>query len=122
MKVTDLINKAAIRAGIVAHDESISDSEAKDAFENLNSVLAEITLQPLLTPSFKYPVTLTGVTGADGVKDEYLIDKLAIRMASVWGVNPPAAVIQSANNLERMIKRENVRPIRHNYEPDYWID
>lgn len=118
MTPLDLCNQAAISAGIIAHDEQLTGSEAKDAMSQLNRMLSSYSMESLIANSgLTFPLASTDVhTGMDDQLEYALVDLLAVRLASVYKLPVPEAVYLAGRRAEQNIQRMNSKPLWH--EPD----
>lgn len=113
MKPLDLVNKSARRVNIIAHNETLSDSEAMDALDNLNSILSMWSMRPLIAKSgLVFPLEQNDMhTGLDDQFEYGLIDILAVRLAGVYGLPVPQDVALSALQAEKLLERQNISPL-----------
>lgn len=113
MTPLELVTKAARRVNIIAHDETLSDSEAQDAIDNLNGIISGWSLRPLIARSgLSFPLAIADAhTGMDDQIEYALIDNLAMRLAGVYGLTCPQDVALAAQSAVKGIERENALPI-----------
>ena len=116
MTPLELVTKAARRVNIIAHNETLSDSEAQDAIDNLNGIISSWSLRPLIARSgLSFPLALSDAhTGMDDQIEYALIDNLAIELAGEHGFAPPANVVIAASQAVQGIERENTLPMYDN--------
>ena len=113
MTPLELVTKAARRVNIIAHNETLSDSEAQNAVDTLNSILSNWSMRPLIARSgLAFPLAVTDAhTGMDDQIEYALIDNLAIELAGEHGFSAPNTVVLSAAQAIQGIERENALPI-----------
>ena len=116
MTPLELVTKAARRVNIIAHNETLSDSEAQDAIDNLNGIISGWSLRPLIARSgLSFPLAIADAhTGMDDQIEYALIDNLAMRLAGVYGLACPQDVALSAQAAIKGIERENTLPMYDN--------
>ena len=113
MTPLELVTKAARRVNIIAHNETLTDSEAQDALENLNGIVSNWSMRPLIARSgLSFPMEITDAhTGMDDQIEYALIDNLAVRLAGVYGLTCPQDVALAAQSAVKGIERQNVLPM-----------
>ena len=113
MTPTDLATKAARRVNIIAHNETLSDSELSDALDNLNGMLSMYSMEPLLADNgVVFPLSADDAhTGMDDQMEYALIDLLAVRLAGVYQLPVSDVIVLAARRAERNLKAWNIKPI-----------
>ena len=113
MTPLELVTKASRRVNIIAHNETLSDSEAQNAVDTLNGILSNWSMRPLIARSgLAFPLAVTDAhTGMDDQIEYALINNLAIELAGEYGFAPPVNVVMAASQAVQGIERENILPI-----------
>lgn len=113
MTPSDLATQAAKRVNIIAHNESLSDSELADCISNLNSILSMYSMESLMADNgIVLPLAPDDAhTGMDDQIEFALIDILAVRLASVYQLPIGNQIALDARRAERALKAWNVKPI-----------
>ena len=113
MTPANLVNMAARRVNIIAHNETLSDSELQDGLDNLNSMLSMYSMEPLLAENgIVFPLAVDDYhTGMDDQVEYALVDALAVRLAGVYQLPVSDIVAMDANRAGRNLKAWNVKPI-----------
>lgn len=113
MTPANLVNMAARRVNIIAHNETLSDSELQDGLDNLNSMLSMYSMEPLLSENgIVFPLDADDYhTGMDDQVEYALVDVLAVRLASVYQLPVGNQIALDARRAERNLKNWNVKPI-----------
>ena len=77
MTPLELVTKAARRVNIIAHNETLTESEAQDALENLNGIVSNWSMRPLIARSgLSFPVAITDAhTGMSAVEEDRFAGK-----------------------------------------------
>lgn len=119
MTPKELVTKSARRVNIIAHDEELSESELIDGVDNLNSLLAEWSLNSLINPSgINYPVGVHDAhSGLDDPLEWAMVEVLAVRLAGVYGIAVPPDVARSAQNMVRSLENHHIAPLYDTAEP-----
>lgn len=119
MTPSDLATQAARRVNIIAHNETLSDSELSDAVGNLNSILSMYSMESLLAENgIVLPLGVDDVhTGMDDQLEWALVDILAVRLAGVYGLPVAPQIAKDAQRAETNLKRWNAKPLYHKPDP-----
>ncbi len=113
MTPNNLVNMAARRVNIIAHNETLSVSELQDGLDNLNSMLSMYSMEPLLAENgIVFPLAADDYhTGMDDQVEYALVDLLAVRLAGVYQLPIAQTVAMDAKRAERNLKAWNIKPI-----------
>ena len=113
MTPNNLVNMAARRVNIIAHNETLSVSELQDGLDNLNSMLSMYSMEPLLSENgIVFPLAADDMhTGMDDQVEYALVDLLAVRLAGVYQLPVAPTIVMSAERAERNLKAWNIKPI-----------
>lgn len=113
MTPNNLVNMAARRVNIIAHNETLSASELQDGLDNLNSMLSMYSMEPLLAENgIVFPLAADDYhTGMDDQVEYALVDLLAVRLAGVYQLLVAPTIAMSAERAERNLKAWNIKPI-----------
>lgn len=113
MTPANLVNMAARRVNIIAHNETLSDSELQDGIDNLNTMLSLYSMESLLSANgIVFPLAVTDVhTGMDDQVEYALVDLLAVRLAGVYQLPIAQTIATDAKRAERNLKAWNIEPI-----------
>lgn len=113
MTPANLVNMAARRVNIIAHNETLSDSELQDGLDNLNSMLSMYSMELLLAENgIVFPLAADDYhTGMDDQVEYALVDALAVRLAGVYQLPVSDIVAMDAHRAGRNLKAWNVKPI-----------
>ncbi len=113
MTPANLVSMAAKRVNIIAHNETLSDSELQDGIDNLNTMLSLYSMESLLSANgIVFPLAVTDVhTGMDDQVEYALVDLLAVRLAGVYQLPIAQTIAIDAKRAERNLKAWNIKPI-----------
>lgn len=113
MTPNNLVNMAARRVNIIAHNESLSASELQDGLDNLNTMLSMYSMEALLNANgMMFPLAADDFhTGMDDQVEYALVDLLAVRLAGVHYLPVAQTIADDAKTAKRNLKAWNVKPI-----------
>lgn len=113
MTPNNLVNMAARRVNIIAHNETLGDSELQDAIDNLNGMLSMYSMEALLAANgMMFPLSVTDLhTGMDDQVEYALVDLLAVRLAGVHYLPVAQTIADDAKTAKRNLKAWNIKPI-----------
>ena len=113
MTPANLVNMAARRVNIIAHNETLSASELQDGIDNLNTMLSLYSMETLLQANgIVFPLAVTDVhSGMDDQVEYALVDLLAVRLAGVYQLPVAQTIAIDAKRAERNLKAWNIKPI-----------
>ena len=113
MTPANLVNMAARRVNIIAHNETLSASELQDGIDNLNTMLSLYSMETLLQANgIVFPLAVTDVhSGMDDQVEYALVDLLAVRLAGVYQLPIAQTIAIDAKRAERNLKAWNIKPI-----------
>lgn len=113
MTPSNLVNIAARRVNIIAHNETLSASELQDGLDNLNGMLSTYSMEPLLAENgIVFPLAADDAhTGMDDQVEYALVDLLAVRLAGVHYLPVAQTIADDAKTAKRNLKAWNIKPI-----------
>lgn len=113
MTPANLVNMAARRVNIIAHNETLNDSELQDGLDNLNTMLSTYSMEPLLAENgIVFPLAADDYhTGMDDQVEYALVDLLAVRLAGVYQLQVAQTIADDAKTAKRNLKAWNIKPI-----------